>query len=47
MDSASLIDFEENKFCPAINQRFVPEQNLQAKNAINVRFPSIGMNRIA
>jgi hypothetical protein len=35
------IYFEENKFCPAINQRFVPEQNVQAKNAINVRFPSI------
>ena len=34
IDPPSLIDFEEDKFGAAINQRFVTKKNIKAKNAI-------------
>ena len=31
-----LTDFKENKFCPAIDYRFVPGEKIQTQNAIDV-----------
>jgi hypothetical protein len=39
-----LIDFEEYKFGAGINQRFVPEQNVEPEHAIHVSGMGARMN---